>query len=184
MFESAGRRTRRDIEPEYSCLRPLAPDSAQAVRRHLKLDQGQVRRLHEILLLSQLPPEGPQRDEAELPFQVALLTPLFATRFGSAEGERAAARALELSRRVGADLRSLFRALYGLTMTYSVRGKIRTGREIAEQLLTGDAAVSLRRTRAGPALDRFEAYRSDEDIREAAAAVKAEVGADRFRPGG
>jgi class 3 adenylate cyclase/tetratricopeptide (TPR) repeat protein len=80
-------------------------------------------------------PEGPQRDEAELPFQVALLTPLFATRFGSAEGERAAARALELSRRVGADLRSLFRALYGLTMTYSVRGKIRTGREIAEQLL-------------------------------------------------
>ena len=80
-------------------------------------------------------PEGPRRDEKELAFQVALLTPLFAARFGSAEGERAAARALELSRRVGADQWSLFRALFGLTMTYSVRGKIRIGRDIAEQLL-------------------------------------------------
>ena len=80
--------------------------------------------------------EGRQRDEKELAFQVALLTPLFAARFGSAEGERAAARAVELSRRVGgADQRSLFRALYGLTMTYSVRGEIRIGREIADQLL-------------------------------------------------
>jgi class 3 adenylate cyclase/predicted ATPase len=80
-------------------------------------------------------PEGPHRDEKELAYQVALLTPLFAARFGSAEGERAAARASELSRRVGADLRSLFRALFGLTMTYSVRGKIRIGQETAEQLL-------------------------------------------------
>jgi class 3 adenylate cyclase/predicted ATPase len=80
-------------------------------------------------------PEGPQRDEKELAFRVGLLAPLFATRFGSTEGERAAARALELSRRVGADLRSLFRALLALTMTYSVRGKIQIGRETAEQLL-------------------------------------------------
>ena len=80
-------------------------------------------------------PESPQRDEKELALRVASLTPLFAARFGSTEGERAAARALELSRRVGADLRSLFRALFGLSMTYSVRGKIRIGRETAEQLL-------------------------------------------------
>jgi class 3 adenylate cyclase/predicted ATPase len=80
-------------------------------------------------------PEGPQRDEKELAFRVGLLAPLFATRFGSTEGERAAARALELSRRVGADLRSLFRALLALTMTYSVRGNIQIGRETAEQLL-------------------------------------------------
>jgi predicted ATPase len=81
-------------------------------------------------------PESSQRDEKELAFQVALLTPLFADRFGSADGERAAGRALELFRRAGgADQRSLFRALYGLTMTYSVRGKIRIGREVAEQLL-------------------------------------------------
>ena len=80
-------------------------------------------------------PEGPQRDEKELALRVASLTPLFAARFGSTEGERAASRALELSRKVGADLRSLFRALFGLTMTYSVRGKIRIGRETAEQLL-------------------------------------------------
>jgi class 3 adenylate cyclase/predicted ATPase len=82
-------------------------------------------------------PGGLPRDEKELAFQVALLTPLFANRFGSAEGERAARRAMELSRRVGgADHWSLVRALFGLTMTYSVRGKIRTGREVAEQLLT------------------------------------------------
>jgi class 3 adenylate cyclase/predicted ATPase len=81
-------------------------------------------------------PESLQRDEKELAFQVALLTPLFADRFGSADGERAAGRALELFRKVGdADQRSLFRALYGLTMTYSVRGKICMGREVAEQLL-------------------------------------------------
>jgi class 3 adenylate cyclase/predicted ATPase len=80
-------------------------------------------------------PEGPQRDEKELAFQVALLTPLFAARFGSAEGERAAARALELSRRTDADQWALFRALFGLSMTYAVRGKIGIGREAAEQLL-------------------------------------------------
>ena len=50
-------------------------------------------------------PASPQRDEKELEFRVASLGPLFAARFGSAEGERAASRALELSRRVGGDLR-------------------------------------------------------------------------------
>jgi len=80
-------------------------------------------------------PEGSERDEKELAFQVALHTPLFATRFGSAEGERAARRAMELSRRVGGELRPLSRALFGLSMTSSVRGEIRIGREAAEQLL-------------------------------------------------
>jgi predicted ATPase len=65
-------------------------------------------------------PESSQRDEKELAFQVALLTPLFAARFGSAEGERAARRAMELSRKVGgADQRPLVRALFGLSLTYS-----------------------------------------------------------------
>jgi class 3 adenylate cyclase/predicted ATPase len=81
-------------------------------------------------------PESLQRDEKELAFQVALLTPVFAARFGSAEGERAAARAMELSRRVGGtDQRPLVRALFGLSLTYSARGKIRIGRDVAEQLL-------------------------------------------------
>jgi class 3 adenylate cyclase/predicted ATPase len=81
-------------------------------------------------------PEDPLRDEKELAFQIALLTPLFAARFGSAEGERAARRAIELSRRVGgADQRPLVRALFWLSLNYSVRGKIRIGREIAEQML-------------------------------------------------
>jgi class 3 adenylate cyclase/predicted ATPase len=81
-------------------------------------------------------PESSQRDEKELAFQVALQTPLFAARFGSAEGERAAQRAVELSRKVGgADQRPLVRALFGLSLTYSARGKIRVGREVAEQML-------------------------------------------------
>ena len=63
-----------------------------------------------------------------------MLTPLFAARFGSAEGERAAEKAVELSNKVGgADQR--VRALFGLSLTYSARGKIRRGREVAEQML-------------------------------------------------
>ena len=90
-------------------------------------------------------PEGSQRDEKELAFQVALHTPLFATRFGSAEGERAARRAMELSRRVGGELRPLFRALFGLSMTSSVRGETRIGREAAEQsLVVAERCRSLR----------------------------------------
>jgi class 3 adenylate cyclase/predicted ATPase len=81
-------------------------------------------------------PESSQRDEKELAFRVALLTPLFAARFGSSEGERAARRAMELSRKVGgADQRPLVRALFGLSLTCSARGEIRTGREVAKQLL-------------------------------------------------
>src|SRR5262249_12909056 len=81
-------------------------------------------------------PENSQRDERELAFQVALLTPLFAARFGSWGGERAARRAMELSRKVGGvDQRPLVRALFGLSLTCSARGEIRTGREVAEQLL-------------------------------------------------
>ena len=43
---------------------------------------------------------------------------------------------MELSRKVGgADQRPLVRALFGLSLTYSARGKIRIGREVAEQML-------------------------------------------------
>ena len=35
----------------------------------------------------------------------------------------------------GADQRPLVRALFGLSLTYSARGKIRIGREVAEQML-------------------------------------------------
>jgi len=79
-------------------------------------------------------PDSSERDEKEFAFQIALLTPLFAARFGSAEGEHAAERAVELSNKVGgADQR--VRALFGLSLTYSARGKIWKGREVAEQML-------------------------------------------------
>jgi hypothetical protein len=43
---------------------------------------------------------------------------------------------MELSRKVGgADQRPLVRALFGLSLTYSARGKIRIGRKVAEQML-------------------------------------------------
>src|SRR5262249_22195150 len=49
-------------------------------------------------------PESALRDERELALQVALIAPLWASRgLGSAEVERTANRALELSRRTGAD---------------------------------------------------------------------------------
>jgi predicted ATPase len=60
-------------------------------------------------------PESLQRDEQELVFEVALVTPLWASRaFGSPEAARAATRALELCRRIGADTPAHFQALWGL----------------------------------------------------------------------
>ncbi len=81
-------------------------------------------------------PESTPRDEQELALQVASITPLLASRgFGSAENERATARALELSRRIGADTPAHFWALYGANFFYHVRGEIRLARDLAHELL-------------------------------------------------
>ncbi|MBV8334257.1 MAG: AAA family ATPase, partial [Alphaproteobacteria bacterium] len=81
-------------------------------------------------------PEGPERDEQELVLQVALITPLWSSRgFGSPQAERAATRALELSRQIGADTPAHFWAVFGVAFFYHVRGMISPGRELSEQSL-------------------------------------------------
>jgi predicted ATPase len=80
-------------------------------------------------------PQSPQRDEQELVLQVALVTPLWASRgFGSSEAERASRRAFELCRRADTDTPEHFRALYGLSYAYLLRGDLRRARPLAEEL--------------------------------------------------
>jgi class 3 adenylate cyclase/predicted ATPase len=81
-------------------------------------------------------PQIPQRDQRELEFQAALVTPFWASRgFGSAEAERAARRAVDLGPRAGTDSPAHFRAIYGLRYSYMLRGNLRAGRLLGEQLL-------------------------------------------------
>jgi predicted ATPase len=81
-------------------------------------------------------PEGALRDQRELALQVALIAPLWASRgLGSAEAERVANRALELSRRIGADTPAHFWALYGANYLYAVRGELPLALDLGQQLL-------------------------------------------------
>jgi len=90
---------------------------------------------HGIEILDALP-QTPQRDQQELEFQAALVTPFWASRgFGSVEAERAARRAVDLGPRAGTDSPAYFQAIYGLRYSYMIRGNLRAGRPLAEQLL-------------------------------------------------
>src|SRR6516162_8883386 len=81
-------------------------------------------------------PQIPQRDQRELEFQAALVTPFWASRgFASVEAERAARRAVDLGPRAGTDSPAYFRAIYGLRYSYMLRGNLRAGRPLAEQML-------------------------------------------------
>ena len=81
-------------------------------------------------------PQIPQRDQRELEFQAALVTPFWASRgFGSVEAERAARRAVDLGPPAGTDSPAYFQAIYGLRYSYMIRGNLRAGRPLAEQLL-------------------------------------------------
>jgi predicted ATPase len=81
-------------------------------------------------------PQTPQRDQRELEFQAALVTPFWASRgLGSVEAERAARRAVDLGPQAGTDSPAYFRAIHGLCYSYIVRGNLRAGRPLAEQLL-------------------------------------------------
>ena len=81
-------------------------------------------------------PGSPERDEQELVLQVASITPVWASRgFGSPQAERAATRALELSRQVGVDTPAHFWAVFGVAFAYLLHGVMPRARELAEQLL-------------------------------------------------
>jgi predicted ATPase len=93
-------------------------------------------------------PEGPERIQQELDFQIALGPALIATKgYAAPEVEGAYARALELCRQVG-ETPQLFPVLRGLWGFYLVRAELQTAREIGEQLLSlaqreGDRAFLL-----------------------------------------
>jgi predicted ATPase len=85
-------------------------------------------------------PETPERVQQELAAQIALGIPLVMTRgYAAPEVERAYSRARELCHLVG-ETAQLFPALWGLWVFYFVRGNLRMGRELGEQLL--DLAAS------------------------------------------
>jgi predicted ATPase len=86
-------------------------------------------------------PDGPARRERELRLQMALGVSLRATRgFADAEVEQAHARARELCRQVE-PAAPLFPLLWALCLYYVVRGQVRTGGELSEQLLGLAAGV-------------------------------------------
>ncbi len=80
-------------------------------------------------------PETPERFQQELALQLALGTPLIASKgFGSPEVGKVYARARELCRRAG-EAPQLFPVFWGLWMFYMARAEHIVARELAEQCL-------------------------------------------------
>ena len=87
-------------------------------------------------------PDTPERRRCELRLQMALGVSLRATRgFADAEVEQAHARARELCGEVEPTVQ-YFPVLWGLCLYYVVRGEVRTGVELGEQLLGLATAVN------------------------------------------
>src|SRR5262245_33029776 len=81
-------------------------------------------------------PETPERISQELTLQLALGTPLMATKgWAAPEVGHVYARARELCKQMG-ETPQLFPVLFGLWAFYQVRGELQTARELAEQLLS------------------------------------------------
>jgi predicted ATPase/class 3 adenylate cyclase len=107
--------------------------SQQALQRSAYADA--ITSLGAGLNLLQKVPDGPERVQRELLFQLALaraLTPLKSV--AAPEVERAYTRARELCARLG-DPPELITALLGLRITHLVRGELRRAYELAEQIL-------------------------------------------------
>jgi tetratricopeptide (TPR) repeat protein len=81
-------------------------------------------------------PDDERRTELELDLRNAVYLPLATLKgYGSPEGERAAARALELSRRPGVSWEKSWMALYGLFLTTLIRASGSRASELATQML-------------------------------------------------
>jgi predicted ATPase/class 3 adenylate cyclase len=79
--------------------------------------------------------EGPERSQQELALQLALGTPLIATKgFASPEVGKIYARARELCQQAG-ESPQMFPVLWGLWVFYTARGDHEVARELAEQCL-------------------------------------------------
>jgi predicted ATPase len=87
------------------------------------------------LALLQTLPKSPERSQQELALQLALGTPLIATKgFGSPEVGKVYARARELCQQAG-EAPQLFPVLWGLWVFYTARADHEVARELAEQCL-------------------------------------------------
>ncbi|MDP3796182.1 MAG: adenylate/guanylate cyclase domain-containing protein [Polaromonas sp.] len=106
----------------------------QAVQR--SADAEAVAHLTKALALLGTLPDTPERTRQELELQITLGPALMATKgFAAPEVEATYTRALALCRQLGETIQ-LFPALLGLRTFYQVRGKLRSARELGEQLLT------------------------------------------------
>jgi len=107
-----------------------------------------IRHLNTALDLLRSLPDSFERTRRELEMQIALGTPLMATRgFAVPEVGAAYDRALELCRKIG-DTPELFPVLFGLSASYLARAEHNKARGLAEQLLNlaqrvGDPALLL-----------------------------------------
>jgi class 3 adenylate cyclase/predicted ATPase/DNA polymerase III delta prime subunit len=106
----------------------------RAVERATNLEA--IAHLNRGLEVLKVLPGGPQREEQELPFQIALLAPLWASKgFASPGAWQVAARAVELCERLGGHLPEHIRALWGLAAFQMVCGELRTGFAAGKQCL-------------------------------------------------
>ena len=105
----------------------------QAVQR--SADAEAVAHLTTALALLQTLPDTPERARQELDLQLTLGPAWMATKgFAAPQVEATYDRALALCRQLG-DTSQVFPALLGLRTFFIVRGKLRTARELSEQLL-------------------------------------------------
>ncbi len=102
------------------------------------------------LELLQILPDTPERAQHELTLQLALGTPLMATKgFAAPEVEKAYARARELSPHIG-ESPQLIPVLWGFLAFYVTRAELQTARELGEQLLKAVQNVQDPALRLGP----------------------------------
>ncbi len=105
----------------------------QAIQRSAYADA--ISNLSTAIDLLQRLPESPERIRRELLLQLAVGPALITLKgYAAPEVERAYTRARELCERSG-DTPELFPALYGMWLVYWVRVELRTGYELAEELL-------------------------------------------------
>jgi predicted ATPase/class 3 adenylate cyclase len=105
----------------------------RAVQRSANVEA--VNHFKKALDLLQTQTESPERFEKELELQLALGTPLIATKgFASPEVGRVYARARELCRQAG-DAPQLFPVIWGLWVYYTARAEHVIARDLAEQCL-------------------------------------------------
>jgi predicted ATPase len=105
-----------------------------ALRR--SANQEAISHLTKGLELLKTLPDTPERAQQELRLQVALGTPLQATKgYAAPEVEDTYTRARELCRQLG-DTPQLFQVMLGLQVFFMIRAELQTARELAEQCLS------------------------------------------------